>query len=73
MERTFHVFEGPTATGDIPVGLIEDGVPKAMAVISSDLYPPLDEDMAYALSKAIINAFGQEYPVPEDKRDVPWL
>ena len=71
MERIFHIFE-PVGK-DIPIGLVEDGVPKAMAFVDGSLYPPHDEQEAMIFSIAVTKAFGKPFPVPENQKERPWV
>ena len=73
MERIFHIFESQTANGDIPIGLVEDGVPKAMAFVDGSLYPPHDQEEAMIFSIAVTKAFGKAFPVPDNEKEVPWV
>lgn len=73
MERIFHIFESQTADGNIPIGLVENGVPKAMAFVDGSLYPPHDEQEAMIFSIAVTKAFGKPFPVPENQKERPWV
>lgn len=67
------MFDSQDANGDYVVGLVEDGIPKAVATIPKELFPPEDQDDAMIFGIAIVKAFGQTYPIPDDKKDIPWV
>lgn len=73
MNRIFHVFAYDSKDGEVVVGLIEDGIPKAMTIIDHSLYPPENEVEALAFSRAIVEGFGQDYPVSDEAQQMPWV
>ena len=73
MRRVFHVFNSLSANGEHVIGLVENGVPKAMATIPRELFPQEDQDDAMIFGIAVVKAFGQTYPIPDDKKDIPWV
>ena len=71
MERIFHIFE--PHDGKVAVGLVENGVPKAMTFVDGSLYPPHDEQDATIFSIAVTKAFGKPFPVPDKEKELPWV
>lgn len=73
MQRTFYIFDSFDANGDHVIGLLEDGVPKAVGIVPRDLYPPHDQDEANNFSIAVVRAFGQKYPMTDKQKELPWV
>jgi hypothetical protein len=73
MNRTFYVFELNAANGQRAVGLTENNVAMGIGFIPDHLFPPTNEEEAEIFTKAMFNAFGQPYPLPDEMRERSWM